>query len=346
MQIIDNQIILKADGQHAASSHPDKFVDSPTEHTVSRISKKAFFCFGSAALCAIMAGFVGWTTSLQPEPPPVAAAVVAVKPHVFDDIRIEAKAAYVYDPTTGETMYERNADAQLPLASLTKIMLALVAQKYIPKDVPIVVSAESLAQDGDSGLQLGEHWELSKLLDLTLVVSSNDGADAIARAAAPFLDAAGSSSDPVATTVSRMNLEAKSLGLIKTYFLNPTGLDISTSQSGAYGSARDVAHLLSHVIADYPGLLDATAKNGVLVASDESEHSAKNTNQALDKIPGLIGGKTGYTDLAEGNLAVAFDLGVGHPVIAVVLGSSYEGRFSDMQTLVKTAQAYALATAR
>jgi len=54
----------------------------------------------------------------------------------------------------------------------------------------------------------------------------------------------------------------------------------------------------------------------------------------LGAIPGIIMGKTGYTDLAGGNLAVVFDAGVGHPVVAVVMGSTQDGRFSDMKQLV------------
>lgn len=333
MQILDNQINLKPESEETQP------VPAP-EPTARPFPVKATLAIAATSAVALFGGTMAWKESTKPLPPPVAAAVVATKPHVFDTIQIQAQSAFVYDPTTGETLYEKNSDSQLPLASLTKLMLALVAEKTIPKDSQITIEAASLAEDGDSGLQLGEHWQLSKLLDLTLVVSSNDGADAIARSAAEFLHST-TTSDPIETAVARMNVEAKALGLVRTYFLNPTGLDISATQSGSYGSARDVAHLLAHIVAEYPGLLDATAKDGVLVSSDESMHEAKNTNHALDHIPGLIAGKTGYTDLAQGNLAVAFDLGVGHPIIAVVLGSSYEGRFTDMQTLVKTAQAYA-----
>lgn len=340
MQIIDNKIILKRldDSPESEAASIDTTVEVVQ---ASQTKSYAPYMVAATAMLAASLGGLVWQQTVAPVPPPVAAAVVAAKPHVFDSVQLQAQAAFVYDPTTGETMYARNSESQLPLASLAKLMLALVATKTIPADTPIVISDASLAQDGDSGLEPGEHWKLSKLLDLTLVVSSNDGADAIARAAAPFIQASTTATDPIAKTVASMNLEAKTLGLVRSYFLNPTGLDVSSTQSGAYGSARDVAHLLGHIVREYPGLLDATAKDGVLVSSDQTEHSVKNTNQVLDKIPGLIGGKTGYTDLAQGNLAVAFDLGVGHPVIAVVLGSSYEGRFSDMQTLVSAAQKYA-----
>ena len=72
---------------------------------------------------------------------------------------------------------------------------------------------------------------------------------------------------------------------------------------------------------------------------------ARNTNQETGKFPLLIASKTGYTDLAGGNLALAFDAGFNRPIIIVVLGSSYEGRFADAEKLVWATLAY-LAQAR
>jgi len=74
-----------------------------------------------------------------------------------------------------------------------------------------------------------------------------------------------------------------------------------------------------------------------MLISDEDgvEHTANNTNKALGEIPGLIAGKTGFTDLADGNLAIMFDAGVGHPVAVVVLHSSKDGRFEDVKRLVQ-----------
>jgi D-alanyl-D-alanine carboxypeptidase len=69
-----------------------------------------------------------------------------------------------------------------------------------------------------------------------------------------------------------------------------------------------------------------------------SETEAIPTAEPILEFPGLIGAKTGYTDLAGGNLVVAFDLEIGHPVIAVVLGSTQEGRFTDMRALIEAAR--------
>ncbi|HVU75276.1 MAG TPA: hypothetical protein VHD38_00320, partial [Candidatus Paceibacterota bacterium] len=108
-----------------------------------------------------------------------------------------------------------------------------------------------------------------------------------------------------------------------------------------YGSAHDMAELFGYAASTSSQYFAATAKENIEV-QDESGIStaAHNTDEALGEIPGLIMGKTGYTDLAGGNLVTVFDVGLAHPVVAVVLGSTYDGRFTDMKTLVtKTREA-------
>ena len=67
-------------------------------------------------------------------------------------------------------------------------------------------------------------------------------------------------------------------------------------------------------------------------------HTTENTNEIVSKIPNLIGSKTGYTDLAGGNLTIAFDLGHNRPIIVTVLGSTRAERFTDVLTLVAAIQ--------
>lgn len=245
--------------------------------------------------------------------------------HAFDSISIIGRAAYVYDGKTGKVLYAKNPDAQLPLASLTKLMTALVATQTLAPDTPVTITAPALAMDGDTGFKLGEVWRLHDLIDATLVPSSNDGAEAIALAMGSSLRAA----------LTAMNNEAQTLGMTHTYFLNPTGLDESSTMSGAYGSAGDYARLLAYIVQKYPDMLDGTTKDSIALTSlSGTAHTFANTDLTLGQIPGLIGGKTGYTDLAGGNLAVAFDADIGHPIIVVVLGSTEDGRFADVRTLV------------
>lgn len=243
---------------------------------------------------------------------------------------ITGRAAVIYDVHSKEFLYTKNTDTQLPLASVTKVMLVLAAGRVLGGNDIVTITPQAMRVEGDSGLRLGEQWKVRDLIDATLVPSSNDGANALALAA-------GQGS--IERTVESMNKIARELGLSNTYFLNPTGLDESATMAGAYGSTRDMALLFAHIIERYPDLLDGTARDGTLLTSESGiVHTAVNTNSLLGEIPGLIGGKTGYTDLAGGNLVVAFDAGLGRPVIIAVLGSTQEGRFTDVRALVRFAR--------
>jgi D-alanyl-D-alanine carboxypeptidase len=265
------------------------------------------------------------------------AALSSVDP--FSHIAIEAKSAIVIDMRTGETLYEKNADAQLPLASLTKVVLALVVAEALPLDTVITIPYYAGGSQSDSHLLKGERWRLADVIDFTLVESSNNGAGILAEAAhKEFLALYNSGAEgPYGATLARMNELARALGLLQTYFLNVSGLDLSTTQAGAYGSARDMAKLFAYAASAQSNVFAGTARDGMLLttASGETQTAASNTNEAQGAIPGLIMGKTGFTDLAGGNLAVVFDVGLSHPVVAVLLGSTEDGRFADMRKLVE-----------
>lgn len=255
-------------------------------------------------------------------------------PDPFADITLSARAAYVLDLTTGTTLFAKDAEAQFPLASLAKVMTALVAREHARPDNIVLVDKNALAAEGDSGLLRDEQWTFQDLADFTLMTSSNDGARALASAAAFTTLPAASSS---VSFVDLMNQKARALGLTQTFFLNETGLDENASTSGAYGSAKDVAGLFAYVLRTYPELFRATSESEGYFRSFDARHAATNTNLIAGEIPGLVASKTGFTDLAGGNLAIAFEAGPLRPIIVVVLGSTEEGRFQDVSTLVDTA---------
>jgi len=259
-------------------------------------------------------------------------------PNPFEGLGLEAKAVYVLDATRGEVLYAYNEQSRLPLASLTKIMTAVVATEMIPQSTVVSINAEDIALEGDSGLLTDERWRLSDIIDFTLITSSNDGASAIATVAGSFGQVEYDM--PIETAkksfVSRMNEKAQELELLHTYFLNETGLDQNPSISGAYGSARDIAHLMWYALGSDKPVLEATAYDRTAVTSlNDISHTATNTNASVNAIPGLIASKTGFTELAGGNLVVAFDAGLGRPIIISILGSSIDGRFSDVEKIAK-----------
>ncbi len=266
-----------------------------------------------------------------------AGVAAAIDP--FEGLDITADAAIVIDLQTGKTLYERNADAQLPLASITKVPLALVVADNLPLETTITIPYDTAPLGAKERLGQGEKWSVRDVINFTLVTSSNEGADILARAA----DSAIRSRYPLApaggAALWRMNALAGEIGLAHSYFLNVSGLDESETQSGAYGSARDVAKIFSYAYTHDSGVLSGTARGGLLLTGEDGNTtSAVNTNEALGEIPGLIMGKTGFTDLAGGNLAVLFDVGLAHPVVAVVMHSTREERFTDMKALVAAAR--------
>ncbi len=248
------------------------------------------------------------------------------------DVGLKAHSAYVYDVRTKRALYNKNADKVLPLASITKLMTTLVTHELMTESANVTVPDAAIRQDGASGLSAGERFSADALIDYAVLASSNDAAYALAVAAGELLDP----DRPADTFVAAMNLRAKELELPSLKFYNPTGLDLSATKAGAYGSARDVTFLMEYILTNYPELLSKTTIADDRIYNEAGVyHEAENTNTIISDIPNLLGSKTGYTDLAGGNLTIAFDAGFDRPIIITVLGSTYTERFSDVEALVK-----------
>lgn len=254
-------------------------------------------------------------------------------------LSLGAKAAYVIDLSTGRTLFSKDATIPLPLASLTKLMTAVTALKNAGTSTTITISASAIATEGDSGLYSGERWRLDSLLRFSLVVSSNDGAAAVAQNIGNVL--LGTSTKPTFAQATRafvtdMNAEAETIGLAQAVFYDPTGLDLTATSAGAYASAKDVATLLTYAAVNYPDIVDATRYPTVTATSESGiTHRGKNTDILPLEGLSLIAGKTGTTDLAGGNLAVITTIGT-HPVVIIDLGSSDDGRFADVAALASS----------
>ena len=256
----------------------------------------------------------------------------------FSNIVITAHAAYVWDVQKQKALFKKNEAEKLPLASITKLMTALVAQEVLGEKDKVTIGKLSIRQQGESGFKEGEVFQRISLSDLVLMASSNDGAFALASAAGDVLTPKQNGAD---SFVRAMNIRAHEIGLTDTYFKNPTGLDLSTTEGGAYGTVRDVAFLMEYIVKNEPDILSFTKENSARFYTQTGEHhDAENTNEFTGKISGLIGSKTGYTELAGGNLVIAFNAGLNRPIIAAVLGSTQQERFSDILRLVTEVQKY------
>jgi serine-type D-Ala-D-Ala carboxypeptidase (penicillin-binding protein 5/6) len=231
---------------------------------------------------------------------------------------VQARAYVVQSSVDGHTLAARQATTPRAMASLTKLMTALVALQHVSLDDVVTVPAAA-ASVGESSIELraGERVPVRDLLIGTLVPSANDAATALAVAAA------GS----VPRFVTLMNREARRLGLDGTHYENPHGLD----QPGHVSTARDVAVLLREalrnpVIRRYAGMQRATLSDGRVVES---------TDNLLGRVGGIVGGKTGHTALAGWSQA-AFARRGGVGVTAVVLGSPSEAqRDADLAALLR-----------
>ncbi len=287
--------------------------------------------------CASATGAVVYfSSSAAPAAAQTSSAALTAEPDPFADISLQGESAYVLDLTDGHVLYSLNPDTQLPLASMTKVATVLAVSQVLPSDSLITIPYDTSPAGSAERLAAGQVWRLQDVINFTLIASSNGGADILADAAEDDIRAKYPQATPGSATLWRMNDIAHQLDLTNTYFLNDNGLDISTTQAGAFGSARDVAKLFAYAATSAPATFAGTTQNNMALTSsvDGSKTSAFNTDLALSAIPGIIMGKTGYTDLAGGNLGIVFDVGPAHPVVAVVLHSTEDGRFDDMKKIV------------
>lgn len=220
-----------------------------------------------------------------------------------------------------EIIFEKNASVRRPIASLTKLMTALIAEKEYQSDQIFVISQTAVDQEEDKGnLKIGENLSLNELLHIVLIESSNDAAWAIGEGKDNFSE--------------EMNTEAQRLGMKNTYFVNPTGLDGFEN----YSTAVDLVELVKYISNQYPQIFKITQKQSYEVLNpDGSLHHfiGENTNKLLAEVPGIIGGKTGYTDEAGGCIVLLLENEKGGYFINVILGTvSADERFPEMKKLI------------
>ena len=237
---------------------------------------------------------------------------------------IHAKGA-ILTTEDGQVLFEQNADASYPPASVTKIMTMLLTMEAVDSGKAsledTVTASAHAAEMGGSQIYLkeGEQMSLDDMLKSIAVASANDAAVAVA-------EHLGGSEEAF---VSMMNDRAAALGCTGTTFVNPNGLDTDGEETKT--TARDLAlisqELLKHEkILDYTSIWMDTVRNG--------EFGLANTNKMLKLYDGMIGQKTGYTSTAGYCISAVAERD-GMRLIAVVLGEpDKDSRNGDITALL------------
>jgi D-alanyl-D-alanine carboxypeptidase (penicillin-binding protein 5/6) len=219
---------------------------------------------------------------------------------------IIGESAILVDIDSGKILFEKNSSQRRKIASLTKIMTAVVALEHRSLDTKIKVSAKA-ANIGENsmGVSEGEIYTLNELLHGLIMNSGNDAAYAIAEGTA------GSSE----TFVKWMNFKARDLGLKDTYFADPSGLDDST-----YSTAADLVRLTRYALKN-PRFREVAKTVEYEVIGDEHKYiPLYNQTNLLTTYPGVAGVKTGFTEEA-GLCLVTYASNGGYEVVGVVLNS-------------------------
>ena len=244
-------------------------------------------------------------------------------PVFAEEIGSGAKSVYLTEASSGETLYENNADEKLPIASVTKIMTMLLVMEAVDNgkislDDLVPVSERAMSMGGSTMfLETGEQLPVSEMLKGIAVASANDGAVAMAE----FV--AGSES----SFVDMMNERAKQLGMENTHFVNTNGLD----DDNHYSTARDVAkmsrELLKHEkIFEYTTIWTDTMRDG--------KFELANTNKLIRFYNGANGLKTGSTSKAMCCISATAKRD-NMQLIAVVLGApTSKDRFAAARELL------------
>lgn len=216
-------------------------------------------------------------------------------------------------------IFKKNSGKKLPIASLTKLMTAIVVlDNYDLSDIVTVNKAADLQDPMKQDVKLGDAMPAKNFLDIMLIESSNKSAYAL--------------SELMGTQkfVDLMNQKAKSLGLKNTFFEDPTGLSPQN-----VSTASDLIELAEYIFKNYPKIADISMVKELYIPTFGT---ALNTDELLGEMPNIVFGKTGFTIEAKGCLLLVLDNPKNNNyLINVILGA--DDRFSEMKKLVNRSEA-------
>lgn len=239
----------------------------------------------------------------------------------YDLSELTAKSVLVYDLSSNKALFEKNSKTRLPMASLTKIMTAIISLENKRSDDSYKVTGADLVGEDSMGLSEGETLSQEELLYGLMLQSGNDTAEVLAR---------GYPHGGREAFIQAMNDKAKALGLMDTRFDNPTGLQGDGEQ---YTTAYDLLVITRYALENFPlfSKIVSTSHFDIQETGGHKAYSLESEVNLLQTYPGVKGVKTGYTPEAGLCLITYLDYG-GHKIVGIILNS--EDRRGEMRELL------------
>ncbi|MFA6252454.1 MAG: serine hydrolase [Candidatus Paceibacterota bacterium] len=247
-----------------------------------------------------------------------------IKKRYQANISPEISASLVSLANNGKSkdIFKQNTNGVYPMASITKLMTAVIVIDTYRMDEKISIDSEVIKTEGDpKKLSEGNIYTINSLLHIMLIESNNEAAEA-------FTKKIGRDN-----FVQKMNKKAEYLSMTNTHYLNPTGLDIENQEETNKTSPEDIKKLVIYITKKYPLMLDILSKSKYYTHSENGdERYSQNTNILLMEDKGFLWGKTGFTKKANGCLVIIakppnFSFFEKNYIINIILGA--EDRFKE-----------------
>lgn len=250
-----------------------------------------------------------------------------------------AHAAIILDVDSGNILYSKNATEKRSIASLTKLVTAMIViDRVRDLDEEVIVPESVMTIEGTKvgcltsticeyeRMFAGEKIKVKDLLSSMLMLSANDAATTLA------IHISGSEEE----FAKLMNARLKELGITNSNFCRPSGLELDENEETCYSTAYDISRVVSHLLRyeKYDVIWDTLKiKESSFTDIDSTvEHTLESTNRILDEFPDILGGKTGFTPRAGYSLMMATESSdKKHRIVSVVLDDIH--RFDDVQEM-------------
>ncbi|MBI3631761.1 MAG: D-alanyl-D-alanine carboxypeptidase [Candidatus Staskawiczbacteria bacterium] len=253
---------------------------------------------------------------------PVERNLAPYKNQQIEDLKIDAESAISVETDLlmqKEVLFKKNETKILPIASLSKLMTALIVLENYNLQQQVAITDIDVSQEGEQGdLKVGQVLSVKNLLYIALIESSNDAAFAL------------SSVIGQDRFVYLMNVKAENIGLLNTHFADSSGLN-----PGSYSTAKNLVALTEYLLNKHSLVwqIIGLKEYDLYLDNGQFHHKLISTNKLLGEMPEIIGGKTGFTNNAKGTfLVIEKSPTEGNYLINVILGST--DRLEEMKKII------------